>query len=114
MDIIDILYYIIDVVSSFLSLGNILVIILVVQFEYLKTKQNAFIVLLAISDAIYGLIVTPSSYILNATQPDTNITSYSMYESWFAACKFRCFFNTLGECNISYYLLPGYLKRPCQ
>ncbi len=87
MDAIDILYHIIDSISSFLSLGNIFIIILVIRFEYLRTKQNAFIVLLAVSDSLYGLVVTPSTMIINAL-PQPNVSD-STYESWLAACKFR-------------------------
>ncbi len=94
MDTVDILYQISDWISAFLSLGNIFVIILVIKFESLKTKQNAFVVLLALSDSIYGLIVLPSTNILNAIH--TPNMSDSVYDPWLIGCEFRCFCLTLG------------------
>ena len=94
MDTIDIFYKIIRSVTSFLSIGNVFVIILIIKFEYLRTKQNAFILLLAVCDSMYGLILLPSTMILDAVYKP-NMTD-SVHEPWLAACKFRCFVNTLA------------------
>ncbi len=94
MDVINILYKTIRSICCLLSIGNISVIILIIRFEYLRTKQNAFVFLLAVFDSIYGLIVLPSTITLNAVY-NTNL-SESNYKQFVKACKFRCVFNTLA------------------
>ena len=97
MDIVDILYRTIRCISSFLSIGNLFVLILIIKFEYLRTKQNAFIFLLAVCDSIYGLIALPSLITLNMLNAvyKPNM-SESTYEAFLAACQFRCVFSTFA------------------
>ena len=72
--------------SAFLCiLGNGFVMILIIKYEYLRTKQNAFIFSLALSDFLYGFAVSPIRSLMDNIY-HTNMSN-SSYDKWFTGCQ---------------------------
>ena len=66
MEPLGIVNYIIRILSSALcGVTNIFLIILIVKYEYLKTKANCFVVCLAMYDLAMGLLSMPFNSVLD-------------------------------------------------
>ncbi len=97
MDFLSTLHLVIRSTSAFLGIiGNGFVILLITKFESLRTKQNAFILSLAVSDFLYCFAVSPVRSLLDNIY-HTNMSNNS-YQQWFTGCQ------TLTVINVmSYY-----------
>ncbi len=81
--------------ASISTIGNALVAILIVKFDYLQTKQNAFILCLAISDFLYGFIVVPMRIVMNNVLYHANISETS-FDQWVSGCQTVAVFNVIA------------------
>ncbi len=95
MDFLGTLHLTIRSLSGLLSIiGNAIVIILVLKFDYLQTTQNAFVLCLAMSDFLYGFVIVPWKNLLNNVH-QTNM-SETAYAQWFAGCQTVTVFNVVA------------------
>ena len=95
MDFLGVLHLTIRSISGFLStVGNAIVIVLVLKFSYLQTKQNALVFCLALSDFLYGFFVVPGRILLNNAFPKN--MSNNSYDQWFTACQTVAVFNVIA------------------
>ena len=92
LEIIDIVIQTLEAVPC--VIGNTLVIVVVCKYEYLQTRTNMFVLALAMSDLIVGLIVVPSTFAVNSTY-ETGLKN-SSYSVWKNACLTSRFFQHMG------------------
>ena len=92
LEIIDIVIQTLEAVPC--VIGNTLVIVAVCKYEYLQTRTNMFVLALATSDLIVGLIVIPSTFAVNSTY-ETGLEN-SSYSVWKNACLTSRFFQHMG------------------
>ncbi len=82
-------------ISTFLCIvGNILVFVLILKFEFLQSRQNALILCLAASDFLYGFLVVPMRFFMdNIHHANMSATTYN---KWFAGCQTAAVFNVFA------------------
>ncbi len=76
------------------TIGNALVITLILKFEYLRTIQNAFIFCLTLCDFLYGCTVIPTRILLDNVYHKN--MSEASYEKWFAGCQTTVMFEVIA------------------